>query len=132
MPNTQPICWDDVRDSITMRLFGRCDNASPERQELIDTYMFEIAQRCAHYCHVEPVDTLPAGLEEAIAAMTVDLIRSEGVELEGGTASATLENIRLGDAQFGFGCASSVSQSIIDSILRSYKTDLLHYRQMAT
>lgn len=131
MADSSPICWDDVRDSVDMRLFGRCDNDNPPRRELIDTYMFEIAQRCANYCNIFPVDSLPNTLEECIAAMTVDLIRSEGVELEGGSASGTLENIRLGDAQFGFACASSVSQSIIDSILRSYKTDLIRCRKMA-
>lgn len=119
---------DDVLDVVICRLFGRNQGIDPELKELLQSYIQEVCLRVMHYCHVE---TLSSALSETLAAMTIDLLKSEGVPLKGAALNAALESVRLGDAQFGFGQASSVSQAMVDQWLRNYAADLHPYRQMA-
>lgn len=120
---------EDVVDILICRLFGRNAGVDAELVELLNSYVFEVCLRILHYCHMT---ALPDPLYETVAAMTIDLLRSEGVSLKGAALSAALESVRLGDAQFGFGQSSSVSQSIMDGLLRNYACDLHVYRRMAT
>ena len=119
---------DEILDIVICRLFGNSQGHDPQRDELLGSYIAEIGLRVLHYCHLT---TLPERLYETVAGMSIDLLRSEGVNLTGAGLSAALESVRLGDAQFGFGQASSVSQGVIDELLRAYAIDLHAHRTLA-
>lgn len=123
-----------VRDTVTLRLgdflkgLREQDDWDDSRmEELLDSYITEIFQRVKHYLHVQ---SLPDELCDVLAAMTVDLLRKEGVwgiQNEG----ACVESIHLGDAQMGFSLPVSFLQNAVDDIVRAYKSDLHVYRRMA-
>lgn len=118
---------EDILDIVICRVYGKNGGIAPEAGELLESYINEIAGRAMHYCHLY---ALPEGLHDCVAAMCVDLIKSEGLSLTGASLAAELEEVRLGDARFGFGHASSVSQQIVDGLLRDYRADLHHYRKL--
>lgn len=119
---------EDIIDIIVCRLYGKNNGVSEEVEELLDSYIDEVVGRALRYCHIP---ALPEGLNECVAAMCIDLLKSEGTPLHGAALSGSLEEIKLGDARFGLGSASSVSQEIVDSLLRNYALDLHRYRRLA-
>lgn len=98
--------------------------------ELIKSYVAELALRIKHYCNIEEI---PDGLYFVLASMVMDVLRVEqSSKPEFADASDTL-SVKIGDTSVSPAISNKVtstSKSIIDKVVTNYKSDLIAYRKL--
>lgn len=103
------------------------------KDELINSYIFELENRILHYCNV---DTVPDGLKYTWASMVIDVLRidqpndSEIADTVGGAESVKIGDTQVTPARSTGGDISNTSKSVIDSVALNYRIDLNRYRKL--
>ena len=129
-------------DNVLVEIKLRLGLADASQNILIDSYAGEIGYRILHYCNISD---MPDDLLYTWAAMTIELLRmmeGSNAHLFGDNALTeedAVNSIKLGDTTVSIGGKTATIASktgggtpkdILDSVVRQYRFDLIHYRRM--